>query len=307
MVPRSLRARGIDVAQDDKHQLRPAWQALLSDAREIVPGLPGRGSAAARRPGWTQAVDAVFADVWDLTSAILVTADRMARSVPGHAAVTSKLRMLETAVLREVKTHLDEMGDSDDDGGDADQRAELLDRLLAESRRVEVGRSNVELHLRMLRSLVPDEARVLATMASGERYPMLHIEARGPGGAWPVLTNACTVGRIAAIHQQNAICVYLGHLRNLGLVHEGPREDALSDQYALLRNEDYVHRAIEKSRVGRRSVVEVRRTLQISPLGSELWAACHPAARTADTAMVANGYRSAYAGLPPMPRQHDRG
>jgi hypothetical protein len=245
----------------------------------------------------------MLADVWDLTGAVLATADRMARSAPGHAVVTTRVRALEIAILRELKSHLDGLGDGDDAVSHDDPRAQILEQLLTDSRRVGTGRSNVDLHLRILRLLLPDEARILATMAKGERYPLLHLEARGQGGPCPILMNACTVGRIAAIHQQNAICVYVGHLRNLGLIDEGPREDALSDQYSLLRNEDYVLRAIEQSRFGPRGVMEMRRTLQISPLGSELWAACHPGAASSTSAVQSVAYQSAYSGLPPLPRR----
>jgi hypothetical protein len=245
----------------------------------------------------------MLADIWDLTGAVLATADRVARSAPGHDVVTTRLRELEIAILRELKSHLDGLGGGEDAVRPDDPRAQILQQLLTDSRRVKTGRSNLDLHLRILRSLLPDEARILATMANGERYPLLHLEARGQGGPCPILMNACTVGRIAAIHQQNAICVYVRHLRNLGLIDEGPRENALSDQYALLRNEDYVLRAIEQSRFGPRSVVEMRRTLQISPLGSELWAACHPGAETSTSVVQPAAYQSAYSGLPPLTRR----
>ena len=91
------------------------------------------------------------------------------------------------------------------------------------------------------------------------------------------------------------------HLRELGVLEEGPKEDSLSDQYALLANEDYVLRAIDHAHAGLRGTSEVRRTVQISPLGTELWAACRPD----DSEVVAEGtpamYRSAYAGAPPRP------
>lgn len=291
------------MANEEKRQLRPAWQALLSDAGEFAARLPGGGPRRSSERNWSQAFDAMLADAWDLTGAVVATADRVARMAPGHAAVTKRIRAAEAALLREIKSHLEALDGDDDAVRHDDPRAEILDQLLTDSRRVKAGRSNVELHLRILRSLLPDEARILATMASGERYPLLHLEARGQGGPCPILANACTVGRIAAIHQQNAVCVYIGHLRNLGLVDEGPREDALSDQYALIRNEDYVMRAIEQSRFGPRSVMEMRRTLHISPLGSELWTACRPGDGVSAGAGSSNAYRSAYSGLPPLPRK----
>jgi hypothetical protein len=302
---------------DAERRLRPAWQALLSDAAEFATALPRGRTGSSNRLGWGHALDAMLTDVWDLTGAVLTTVDRMARSAPGHSLVTTRVRAFEVALVNGVKDHLDGLEHSDagraaggDTTGHDDSRARIFHQLLADSRGVVSASSDLGLHLRILRSLLPDEARILAAMANGERYPMLHLEARGPGGSWPILMNACTVGRVAGIHQQNAISVYVGHLRLLGLVDEGPREEALSDQYALLRNELYVQRAIEQSRLGPRGVTETRRTLRISPLGSDLWAACHPGAGARTS--VPNGvaqpsvYRSAYGGLPALPRKQGR-
>jgi hypothetical protein len=84
------------------------------------------------------------------------------------------------------------------------------------------------------------------------------------------------------------------------VLEEGPKEDLLSDQYALLANEDYVLRAVESAQGGLRGTTEVRRTVQISPLGAELWAACRPAETEVVTGPTTVTYRSAYAGAPPL-------
>lgn len=287
------------MGDDPKPRLQPAWQALLLDAGEFVVALAGGRPDQPKAPDLGARADAMAADAWDLASAALASADQMAHRLPGYSASMARLGKLETAVLQRVKRRLDNLGEHDaDTPDDLDPRVRLLNQLLTDSRSAEIEHSHTDLHLRILRSLVPDEARILAAMAHGTRHALLHIETRGSGGAFEVLANACTVGRVAAIKQQDAVCVYVGHLRDLGLLEQGPKEDALSDQYGLLRNEEYVRRAIEQAETGRRSVTEVRRTLRISRLGEELWAACNPSGGSGGIAVAPH---SAYAGLPPEP------
>jgi hypothetical protein len=291
------------VGDDQKRQLRPAWQTFVSDAGDLVAALTGKGADQPELPGLAKSADAVVSDAWELATAVLANADKAAQNLPGFAASVERLGKLETSVLNELKRRLNELDDHDQVDDEADRRGRLLDQLLTDSRSAKTDRGQADLHLRILRSMVPDEARILAAMADGTRYPLLHIEARGSGGPFEVLTNACTVGRVAAIDQQDAVCVYIGHLRDLGLLEQGPKEDALSDQYGLLRNEDYVRRAIEQLQPGRRGVVEVRRTVFISHLGEELWAACHSGGGEMGAAGVPVARDSAYAGLPPPPRR----
>jgi hypothetical protein len=277
---------------------------LISDAGNLVAAFTGKKSAEKPRvPDLNESADAVVTDAWELVSAVLANADKATQNLPGLAASVQKLGKLETSFLRELKRRLDGLKPGEQQAeGSGDPRAQLFGQLLADSRsakdKPECG--DADLHLRILRSLVPDEARILAAMADGTRYPLLHIEARGAGGTFEVLNNACTVGRVAAIAQQDAVCVYVGHLRDLGLLEQGPKEDALNDQYGLLRNEDYVRRAIEQAQAGRRGITEIKRTVHISRLGEQLWAACLPGDGQAGGIRVPRN--SAYAGLPPLPR-----
>lgn len=177
-----------------------------------------------------------------------------------------------------------------------------MHELLQASVYADTRQSRENLHLRILRAMVPDEARILAALADGSRFPLIHIETRGPGSGRTLLANASTVGRVAGVHLNSAVPVYITHLLDLGLVEVGPHDDTLSDQYALLGSEDYARRAEsegqDSSRLGTKVI---RRTLHISPLGEELWAACRPAEPRLmeDPEPSANAYRSAYAGPPP--------
>jgi hypothetical protein len=292
------------MSDDRKRPLRPAWQALIADAGNLVAAFTGQKSE--RRPevpDLNESANAVVADAWELGSALLANVDTLAQNVPSLAASVEGLGKLETNLLQELKRKLDGLAGDEEPGASADPRADLFGRLLTQSRSSRPESGQADLHLRILRSMVPDEARILAAMSDGTRYPLLHIEARGSGGPFEVLSNACTVGRVAGIDQQDSVCVYIGHLRDLGLLEQGPKEDELADQYMLLSNEGYVRRAIEKLPPGRRSVVEVRRSVHISRLGEQLWAACNTGG---DAAGIRVARDSAFAGLPPKPRPPGR-
>ncbi|HEY4006323.1 MAG TPA: Abi-alpha family protein [Pseudonocardia sp.] len=292
-----------------RRRIMPAWQAILADVRQLAEAVVrvNDNEVARRLP---EHAEALYTDARHLAEAISTASDQAASYLPGYPTAKKQLRRAEAALLREIKQRLDEVADADLDANRTGARARLLEQLLTDSLDANPDRSRENLHLRILRSLVPDEARILAALADGDQFPMVHVEARGgSGGNRTVLANASTVGRVAAIHLNSAVPVYLTHLRELGLVQEGPHNDQLSDQYALLANEDYVRAAIDatEDRMLRGAKV-VQRTVRISPLGTELWAACRPdepttSPRSTNGSVV--GYRSAYAGVRPA-QEKDR-
>jgi hypothetical protein len=268
----------------------------------------------------------MLTDARDVAEAMIQAGDQLARRVPGYSQAAEQLRKVQISLLKDVKQRLDEAAEADrvrrapsENGngtGGGDARSTLLHELLQASLHADTKRSRENLHLRILRSMVPDEARILAALADGSSYPLMHIETRGPGASRTVLANASTVGRVAGVHLNSAVPVYVTHMRDLGLVEEGPQDDELSDQYALLGSEDYARRAESEGQDSNRLGTKViRRTLHISPLGEELWAACRPSEpplmhspdSEADTAPI-EGYRSAYAGPLRAPQHRpDRG
>jgi hypothetical protein len=290
--------------EESARLLRPAWQSALSDTLsdtgELVASVAGVANGRRLRRGLGETAEALVTDMLDLAEGLVVAADHAARWVPGYAGASDGARRLENAILRRIRRRLDGAAATAPDEPQADDRPLLLNQLLADSLHTNLGRSRRDLHLRILRSLVPDEARILAAVSDGTRFPLLHIEVRGAGGNRTVLANACTVGRAAGVHLHSAVPGYIGHLRELGVLEEGPKDDSLADAYALLANEDYVLRAIDNAHGGLRGTTEVRRTVHISPLGAELWAACRPG-EPAAAPPGAVTYRSAYAGAPPRP------
>ena len=231
---------------------------------------------------------AVLRDMYSLAADLTTAGIEMVRhvpAVPSLDAVTQGWFWVEEAVLREVKLRLDRLDatpprhQAGTGGASAHSRptpAQLLDDLLGASIDADSAGSREELYRSMLLRLVPDEARILAALAEGTPHPLIHVQTRANGNRI-VLSNASTVGRAAGVQVPDAVGTYVGHLRALGLAEEGPADDSLSVQYDILLGEPAVRSAEEEARAGSRFGAKlVRRTLRISPLGTELWKACRP-------------------------------
>jgi abortive infection alpha-like protein len=234
-----------------------------------------------RGPGLTASWSAVLRDVRSLAADLTAAGTETARQVPVppiEQLVTGWGRV-EDAMLRELKARLDQLDARPSAPGSAarsDTPARLLDALLAESIDADSAQSRDALYTALLLRLVPDEARILAALSDGTRYPLVHIKTRSNGGR-TVLANASTVGRAAGVQVPEAVNTYVGHLRALGLAEEGPADDSLAVQYDILLGEPGVrHPDDEAHDVGRLGTRVIRRTLRISALGRELWRACRP-------------------------------
>lgn len=157
--------------------------------------------------------------------------------------------------------------------------AELLEALLQTSMGQDAHEGRNRQFTLILQRLVPDEARILAALADGAEYPLLHVVARSLPGTPErlVLENASTVGRRAGVVLPDRTPGYVTHLLAMGLAQTGGEDRARSVEYEILETEEAVGRAKkEADKLGRRGPGIVRQTLRISPLGAELWAAAHP-------------------------------
>jgi hypothetical protein len=127
--------------------------------------------------------------------------------------------------------------------------------------------------------LVPDEARILAALAGRRSFAVIDVVAKPAGRSTTrtVLANASTVGAEAGVSVTRNAATYLTRLTSFGLVEFGPPVDDMGRQFALLVADAAVREArahIERAKLG--SVKLVRKSVSLSPLGRELWAACAP-------------------------------
>lgn len=161
--------------------------------------------------------------------------------------------------------------------GRAESPAAILEDLLARSVRGNPASGQQDWHLTVLRQLVPDEARILATLAAGEVAPTASVQRRGNGET--LLAHASLIGRTAAVTLPSRTPSYVSHLLRLGLVELGPEDPAQKSGYELLLADRAVRDALREGELGKLPAKVVRRTLRLSPSGRELWSVARPGDR----------------------------
>lgn len=250
---------------------------------EKTPGETVRGPG----DGLADRADALVVQAGALARWAARTGTGFARGLPGAAAVGSELGQLERVVLSELRRRLDTVDPLADGPADGPVRstpparqteplrvamAELLARSVEQTKQ----RAREYLYLALLRQLVPDEARILAALADGSAYPVIHVDRRsGVSGTRRVLSHASTVGRAAGVAVPASVPRYLSRLLHFDLVVLGDADPELGVQYDILLTDQSVRDAEDAAREGGRARF-VRATVSISPLGRDLWDACHP-------------------------------
>jgi hypothetical protein len=127
--------------------------------------------------------------------------------------------------------------------------------------------------------LVPDEARILARLADGRSFAAIDVVAKAGARSAPriVLANVSTVGAAAGVGVPRSTATYLTRLKGFGLIDFDTPADDLADQFATLNTDEAVLEArasIARAKLG--TMKFVRKSVSLSPLGREFWAACAP-------------------------------
>lgn len=205
---------------------------------------------------------------------------RTVNQVPLANEVLPLLADVERSMVRAVRQHLEELDPPAEARTEravedaADTPTSLLRSLLDRSMYTSPDGSRDALYLNLLQSLVPDEARILAALSDGSAYPVIHIAEPGVGNTPTfVLKNASTVGRQSGVSLPMHTPLYLTRMLAFGLVRLGPEAPSMYDQYEMLQTDNTVATALGRARRGMRAARVIRRTVQISDLGQQLWEA----------------------------------
>jgi hypothetical protein len=225
--------------------------------------------------------------------------------IPGAKLVRRALDTVERRALHELKQRLEAMeveppspftprpkgaieGDppsplSPRPKGAHELPAEMLGELLARSIDQTPEDARRDAFVTILRQLVPDEARIVAALSDGGGHPVIHVTAGSTLGSSTrrVLSNLSPVGQAAGVQLREMTPHYLAHLLELGLVELTPEDPEQKLKYEILESATAVREAIAKIEGGAKMTRAriVRRTVRLTALGHDLWAACH--ARTA--------------------------
>lgn len=146
----------------------------------------------------------------------------------------------------------------------------LLDRALSSN--TEIGRADHA--VAVLKRLVPDEARILTSLARDETAPIVSVFHRRTGQA--VLLHASSIGRSAAVTVPSHTPSYVSHLFALGLVEVGPKIEDHQAAFEMVLAERAVRDALKAGAWGVVPARVTRGSLRISPFGREIWAVATP-------------------------------
>jgi hypothetical protein len=218
---------------------------------------------------------------------------RWLERLPGGRFAKDQIDKAEKRLLTELKDRLDQVTPppavsvvavavSRQQRKAPDDPATLLRALLKASEEGTKESGSTTFFCAVLRSMVPDEARLLAALSDGSRYPVVRLFAGprlGPA-AECVLDHVSSIGKSAGVSWNDLTPVYLARLTQWGLIELQLEDEQQTMRYQILETEDLLRRrqALARS-AGLRTVIH-RQTLVLSPLGQALWSACQVEART---------------------------
>jgi hypothetical protein len=160
----------------------------------------------------------------------------------------------------------------------AQTASEALAQLMEASLEQTETSAREALLLRIIRQLVPDEARILAALADGHASALMHLGAGpmvGPATQrW--LENLSPVGKEAGVQLVDQTSAYISHLRELGLLESGDEDKSLQLKYQLMEGDTKVRKTAEEIEKSGLRPKFFRRTLVMSEAGRAFWAACEP-------------------------------
>ncbi len=219
--------------------------------------------------------------------------------VPGGRTVQRTLESVERLFLRELKSRLDRLdpatSTANGPGRDASVPSEargrlretpssLLAALLERSHEDSAEDAREHAFLAILRRLSPDEARILGALSDGAGHPVVHLTAASTlrASTRRVLSNVSSIGQTAGVQLREMTPRYIAHLLELALVELAPEDQELQVKYEILESSTEFREAGEKVEREERMTRAraVRRTIRLTQLGRELWAACSSVERS---------------------------
>lgn len=277
---------------------RPQWR---TEPRTRVPARPRRrlgGLPALRQP--PPAAEIVTTTTDAIVTAAKVgrllgrTGLRLARQLPGVGAVEAQAQRLGQAAAAQMLKTLDipqqlvgtatpeerrVMMLVHDGGTDPEPLRSAMNELLQRSSASDSAQGREYLFGTLISQLVPDEARILATLASGRRFAVVDVLAKQVGRSQTrtVLANVSSVGAAAHVALPENVPTYLSRLHGFGLVEFSPTTDDLESQFVTLLDDPIVRAARAEADGKFGSAKLSRKSVTLSTLGQEFWAACAPA------------------------------
>lgn len=199
--------------------------------------------------------------------------------VPGGHFAASQLRRLEQRLLTRFKRRLDQVtpvvAETTEVNLSAEQLSVCMQALLNQSQTQTHAQAESSFFLRILHTLVPDQARILAALSDGVQYPLINVETGTRfGKTFFAVECVSSVGKSAGVQCPELTHIYLQHLRQYGLISIDPIENDQTMRYEILETDVMVRKTLEHLKAQGQRAKILRYSLRISDLGERLWAAC---------------------------------
>jgi hypothetical protein len=219
---------------------------------------------------------------------------RIARQLPGVALLEREAGRLVNAVngarrvLPDPSVVFAAAGNADeqrvmvllkDAHTDKDPLRTAMSELLARAADTDRSTSREYLFGTIVSQLVPDEARIVATLAGGGIFAAADVVAKpvGRSVSHTVLANASTLGHLAGVTLPDNTPTYITRLHAFGLIEFGPSDDTLGPQYDALAADPVIVAARHAAEAAKQGAIRIRRkTVTLSSLGRDFWAASAP-------------------------------
>lgn len=198
-------------------------------------------------------------------------------ALPGGEQVVDALERLEHVIADGVADRVVEiLAEPAAPGGLASQRpaADPLSALLERGHAQPRTDARQEAAARVVAHLVPDEAKLIASLAA-HPAAVVHVEAVygvRRHRRERLLHTQTTLAQDAGLRARELVVSYLVHLMDLGVIEAGPHDGQLAIDYELIEASHDVRTLVEHLEHARgvRPAV-LRHTLRLSALGRLLW------------------------------------
>jgi hypothetical protein len=281
----------------------------MNPVTTAYPRIVQDGRTAGEGPRWARpggSAEVFLGRAANATGWLAKTGWRAARNLPGGDTAERQLRRLEKSMVTELRRRLEPAGTTPGfawrpigspatdaavtraDGelmtfvrplnGHTEPLRAGMAELLNRSASSDAVQGREYLYTTILRQLVPDEARIVATLADGSPRAAVDVVVRTTFGGVrrPVLANVSTVGKHAGVSAPDYAPNYVTRLHLLGLIDMGDEDSELAEDYDRLLSDAAVRDAQQRVR----KATVLRHTILLSALGTQFWAECDPTVRS---------------------------
>lgn len=202
----------------------------------------------------------------------------VANQLPGAQIVRQMVDAAEERLLAELQLRLNELPLERQNAAPVNVHpGQRLAELLQQQSGQNSEAARRALFDRLVASLLPDEARLLATLSDGDAFALMHVAVgRTAANRRIVAKNFSSLASASSVRLRDKVPVYIANLRHWSLAVEGPEQRSLDLKYQVLEGSREVQDCCKALKQQGESPRLQRRVLRLSEFGAAFWAYCQP-------------------------------